>query len=217
MANKEILEKNKYDHYYDFIVKVLSISKIGRVFSKDPYALSNYEELEQIATKELEQFEHLDFKRPNLFSREIYPTPSISVRTCIFNDKNEILLVREQPEERYSLPGGWCDLYDSPSEAAKNECRQEAGANIKNMQLIGVLNRTPFKVFPAGTKLTTTVPEYVVLFRAELDGDLIAHEYETDDVAFFDINNLPLLSRKVSSEEMVRYINAAYNKEIIFD
>lgn len=214
---KEELENEKYQQYYDFIIKVLSIAKIGRVFSKDPYALDNYEQLEKLSMNELANFEHLKFDQPDLFVREIYPTPNVSVRTCVFNDKGQVLLVREHPEERYSLPGGWCDLYDAPSEAAKNECEQEAGAKIKNMKLIGVLNRTPFKVFPAGTPLAKSVPEYMIIFRADLDGELACHTYETDDVSFFDVNNLPPLSKKVTEGEMIKVINSAYDERIIFD
>jgi 8-oxo-dGTP diphosphatase len=214
---KEELENEKFQQYYDFIIKVLSIAKIGLVFSKDPYALDNYQELEKLSMTELENFEHLKFDKPDLFTREIYPTPNVSVRTCVFNDKGQILLVREHPEERYSIPGGWCDLYDAPSEAAKNECEQEAGAKIKNMHLIGILNRTPFKVFPAGTPLAKSVPEYMVIFRADLDGTLAGHTYETDDVNFFDIKNLPPLSKKVTEGEVLKVIDAAYNNKIIFD
>jgi len=214
---KEKINCQKYEEYYDFIIKVLSIAKIGLVFSKDPYALDNYSELEQLAMKELSSFEHLKFNKPDLFTREIYPTPSISVRTCVFNSKGEVLMVREKEEARYSLPGGWCDLYDAPSEAAKNECLQEAGAKLKNMSLVGIINRTPFKIFPSATPLHKSVPEYAIIFRADLDGELVEHLYETDDVGFFNINNLPDLSKKVSEEEVRRIILAAYNKESIFD
>lgn len=214
---KEELKEEKFDQYYDFIIKVLSIAKIGKVFSKDPYALDNYNELEKLSMKELENFEHIKFDRPDLFTREIYPTPSISVRTCVFNEENKVLMVREFPEERYSLPGGWCDLYDAPSEAAKAECEQEAGAKIKNLKLIGILNRTPFKIFPAGTPLHKSVPEYVIIFKAELDGKLKEHLFETDAVGFFDVENLPPLSYKVSEWEVKKMILAAKNDKVIFD
>lgn len=215
--SKETLEKEKFDHYYDFIIKVLSIAKIGKVFSTDLYALDNYDQLEKLAMGELGNFENLKFEKPDLFDREIYPTPSVSVRTCIFNKNGQVLLVREKSEGRYSLPGGWCDLYDSPSEAAIAECEQEAGASIKNMQLIGILNRTPFKKFPAGTKLSKSVPEYVIVFRADLKGKIKDHQYETDDVGFYDIDNLPNLSKKVTEKEMIKIIRSAYEKKIIFD
>ena len=70
---------------YDFILKVQSISKIGLVYSKDPYALTNYQELNDLSTKFLEDFLEVKFDRPNYFQRDIYPTPNISVRTLVLS------------------------------------------------------------------------------------------------------------------------------------
>ena len=117
-----------YKEIYDYIVKIQSIAKIGLVFSKDPYALTNYQQINDISADLLEHFMEVKLDRPNYFQRDIYPTPSISVRTIIFNDdKTKVLMVREKELQAYSLPGGWADLYDSPAQAAINECRQEAG------------------------------------------------------------------------------------------
>ena len=196
---------------YDFILKVQSISKIGLVHSKDPYALSNYQELNDLSTKFLEDFLEVKFDRPNYFQRDIYPTPNVSVRTIIFNeDRTKVLMVREAALQAYSLPGGWADLYDSPSDTARNECRQEAGAEIDIVRLVGITSRTPFKA-------PTSIPEYVVIFEAKLKNLSPEHEYETDDVAFFDIDNLPTISKKTSVVELKRFIDAAKNGETIFD
>lgn len=196
---------------YDFILKVQSISKIGLIYSKDPYALTNYQELNDLSTKFLEDFLEVKFDRPNYFQRDIYPTPNISVRTIIFNeDKTKVLMVREAALQAYSLPGGWADLYDSPSQTAKNECIQEAGAEIEIVRLVGLTSRTPFKA-------PTSIPEYVAIFEAKLTKLNKDHEYETDDVGFFDIDNLPEISRKTSKGELLRFINAAKSGETIFD
>ena len=196
---------------YDFILKVQSISKIGLKFSKDPYALTNYQELNDLSTRFLEEFLEVKFDRPNYFQRDIYPTPSVSVRTVIFNDdKSKVLLVREAALQAYSLPGGWADLYDSPADTAKNECKQEAGADIEIIRLVGITSRTPFKA-------PTSVPEYVVVFEAKISKLYKEHEYETDDVNFFDIDNLPEISRKTSVNELKRFILAAKSGETIFD
>ena len=196
---------------YDFILKVQSISKIGLVYSKDPYALTNYKELNDLSTKFLEEFMEVEFDRPNYFARDIYPTPNISVRTVIFNsDKTKVLMVREAALQAYSLPGGWADLYDSPSQVSKNECKQEAGADIEIVRLVGITNRTPFKA-------PTSIPEYVVIFEAKIKELHKEHEYETDDVNFFEIDNLPTISKKTTKEELLRFINAAKNGETIFD
>ncbi len=197
-------------YIYDFIVKVQAISKIGLVYSKDPYALSNYNELNELSTHFLEDFQEVKFNRNNYFERDVYPTPNVSVRTIIFNDdKTKVLMVREANSQTYSLPGGWSDLYNSPSQTAKEECMQEAGANIEIVRLVGVCSRTPFKQ-------PTSVPEYVVLFEAKLIGELKEHEYETDDVSWFDINNIPP-SHKVTNEEINRFVFAALNGETIYD
>ena len=196
---------------YDFILKVQSISKIGLIYSKDPYALTNYKELNDLSTKFLEDFLEVKFDRPNYFQRDIYPTPNISVRTIIFNeDKTKVLMVREAALQAYSLPGGWADLYDSPSQTARNECRQEAGAEIEIVRLVGLTSRTPFKS-------PTSIPEFVAIFEAKLTKLNKEHEYETDDVGFFDIDNLPEISKKTSKGELLRFINAAKSGETIFD
>ena len=200
-----------YKEIYDYIVKIQSIAKIGLVFSKDPYALTNYQQINDISADLLEHFMEVKLDRPNYFQRDIYPTPSISVRTIIFNeDKTKVLMVREKELQAYSLPGGWADLYDTPSETAKNESKQEAGVDIEIIRLVGLTSRTPFKS-------NKNVPEYVAIFEAKGISDLGEHEYETDDVNWFDIDNLPLISRKTSKEELERFIFAAKNGETIYD
>lgn len=197
--------------FYDFLLKVQSISKIGLIYSKDPYAITNYKEINDLSTRYLEDFVNVKFDRPNYFKRDIYPTPNVSVRTVILNkEKNKVLMVKEVNLQAYSLPGGWADLYDSPSKTAYNECMQEAGANIEIVRLVGITDRTPFKN-------PTSIPEYVIIFEARLVGELGEHEYETDDVGWFDVNNLPLISKKTSKEELDRFIKAAIKGETIFD
>lgn len=196
---------------YDYIIKIQSIAKIGLVYSKDPYALTNYKEINELSSKFLEDFMNIKLDRPNYFERNIYPTPNISARIVILSeDKKKVLLVREVNSQQYSLPGGWCDLYDSPSQTAINEAMQEAGAEVEDLKLVGITNRTPFVS-------ETSVPNYVVIFKGKLKKLNKDHEYETDDVGFFDIDNLPVISRKTTKEELLRFVNAALNDEVIFD
>ena len=196
---------------YDYILKIQSIAKIGLVFSKDPYALTNYQQINDLTIEMLEKLMEIQFNRPNYFSRDIYPTPSVSVRAIILNEnRDKVLMVRESNSGTYSFPGGWADLYDSPAQTAINESSQEAGADIEVTRLIGILNRTPFKT-------SVSTPEYLVAFEAKLTGQLHEHEYETDDVRWFPIDELPPLSRKVMKEEMLRVIDAVKNNKTIFD
>ena len=196
---------------YDYILKIQSIAKIGLVFSKDPYAITNYQQINDLTLEMLEKLMEIQFNRPNYFSTDIYPTPSVSVRAVILNEnKDKILMVRESNSGTYSFPGGWADLYDSAGQTAINESSQEAGADIELVRLVGVLNRTPFKT-------GVHVPEYLVVFEAKLNGKLHEHEYETDDVNWFSIDELPQMSRKVAKQEIDRIIDAIKSNKTIFD
>lgn len=201
----------KYQEFYDFVVKVHSIAKIGLTFSKDPYAIDNYKELNELSKEMLEKFCDVKFDRPSMFERDIYPTPSISSRTIITNDKGEILLVREANSGLWSIPGGWADLYDSPSQAAFNEVSQEAGIEPKIVRLVALLERTPFKS-------SKNVPEYVMVFEGSIDHKKFhEHCHETTDVKFFPMDQLPEMSRKMSRDELDRIFEAYRNGTTIFD
>ena len=81
---------------YDFVLKIQSIAKIGLIYSTDPYAITNYKEINDLSLKFLEEFVEVKFDRPNYFQRDIYPTPNVSVRTVILNkDRTKVLMVRE--------------------------------------------------------------------------------------------------------------------------
>ena len=182
----------KYEEFYDFVVKVHSIAKIGLTYSKDPYAIDNYNELNKISTEMLEKFMDVKFDKPSMFTKEVYPTPNISVRTLIGNGKNQILLVREANTGFWSFPGGWAELYDSPKEAAYNEVVQETGVKPEITRLIGVIDRLPHKT-------QKNVPEYVIIFEGKVsDDDFSKHCHEISEVKFFDIENLPEMSRKLT-------------------
>ena len=201
----------KYQEFYDFVVKVHSIAKIGLTFSKDPYAIDNYKELNELSREMIEKFCDVKFDRPSMFDRDIYTTPAISSRTIIVNKKHEVLLVREANSGLWSFPGGWADLYDSPSQAAFNEVSQEAGVEPKIVRLIALLERTPFKS-------NQNVPEYVLIFEGKIENQKFhEHTHETNDVRYFPIDMLPEMSRKLSMNEIERIIDAFKNNKTIFD
>lgn len=200
----------KYEELYDYILKIHSIAKIGLTYSKDPYALENYKEINEISKEMLENLEEVKIDRNNYFVQNYYPTPNVSTRTFIFNEEGKILLVKESETNTWSVPGGWCDLYDSPAESAKNEVSQEAGVEIDIVRLLGITERTPFKAH-------RSIPEYMIVFLGKIKGDFHSHTHETNDVQFFDFNNLPEMSNKVTIFEFRRYYQAYLDGETLYD
>lgn len=201
-------KKNK--EFYDFLIKVQAIAKTGLVYSTDPYALDNYHEINELTKKMLEKFQDVKFDRNNYFTKEVYPTPNISVRTVVFNKKGEVLMVREKVDGGYSLPGGWCDLYESSSETAKKEVLQEAGIKVDHLELVGFFHQIPFRE-------NVSTPAFVVVYKAKPVCDTKKHCYETTDVRFFNPNKLPKLSFKGTKHEIVKMIKAAKGNKVLFD
>lgn len=198
------------DKVYQFIIKVAAISKIGLLFSKDPYAIENYNELQNLSKQLIEDLGKFKIDGPNYFSRDIYPTPNVSVRALIFNEHKQLLLVKEASLGTWSLPGGWCDLFETPSEAIIKEVIQEAGIHIKVDRLLGISDRIKYKTNKKWS-------EYAVMFLATIIEDTKVFGHEVSQVGFFDINNLPELSFKSNQEEIKRAIAAIEDNTSYFD
>lgn len=194
-----------------FVMKILSISKIGKKFSSDPYALENYQELEELALAQLSTLQQEEVSE-NPYQRDIYPTVNVSVRTIVTNDKNQVLMVKEKSEQLWSFPGGWCDVFESPQENAKKEVLQESGYDVQIKRLLAVFFRDNYK-----PKHKSLISEYVLYFHAEVIGKVQEHNHEVLDVNFFDLDNLPDLSFKNSRVEVSRALDCLINDMTTFD
>lgn len=203
------MKKVKNHSFYEFIMKVHSISKIGLTYSKDSYALENYEELSELSSRMLKSFTKVNFNRPQYFSKNLYPTPNVSVRMVIFNDLNQVLLVKEKVDGGYTLPGGWADLFESPVEAISKECMQEAGATVEVEKLSGVYH---YDFLHRGSAQS----QYVLVFKGRLTQPLKPWGHEITDVGFFPLSQLPkTISFKIERKDLVKMIKDAM-QEVTF-
>ncbi len=196
--------------FHEFLIKINSIAKIGLKYSKDPYALENYEEIRALSMDMIEKFDKVDFNRPSYFTKNIYPTPNVSVRTLVLNDDGKLLLVKEASCGTYSVPGGWCDIYDSPSEAAKKEVLQESGYIVEINRLVGIIDCER-------NKKTNDLSEYSIWFEGRIVSSTGHHTHETTDVNFFSLDELPTMSNKMPKSSFNRILKALKEKTTIFD
>lgn len=192
-------------------MKVLSVSKIGLLFSKDPYAIENYQELKELALEQLSELAHdQDITEPYDFG--IYPTVNVSVRTIVTNDLNQVLMVKEKSEKLWSFPGGWCDVFESPQENAVKEVLQESGYDVSVKRLLAVFFRDNYK-----PKHKSLISEYVIYFHATINSKVSEHNHEVTEVGFFDQKELPPLSFKNSCEEVTRALECLNENKSTFD
>ena len=187
------------DRVLEFIKKVQSISQIGLTYSKDPYAVDNYHELKTLSTKMLKEYSTIEHQTYELYTDFKYPTPQPAVRAMVIHE-DKLLLVKEKDSGKWSLPGGWCDIDTTPKETVEKETHEESGYLVKTKKMLAIFDRRHY------------LPEslydvYSMFFYAKLVGGEAKCNHETDEVAWFNIDDLPELSRKNSIQE----IQIAYN------
>lgn len=194
-----------------FLSKLLAISKIGLKFSKDPYALENYQEMQDLVLQQAREVNQpIDVVK--LFPKDTYPTPNVSVRIMIFNENNELLMVQEKSDGAYTVPGGWCDVFESTRQNAIKETKQETGLDVEIIRLLAVMQRELYKSKP------TMISEYVFYFSAEVKGGTLAFNHELLDIGFFDYQALPVLSLKTSKRELDIAMDVLkHQKDVYFD
>ncbi len=112
--------------------RIQALSQAGLTFSKDKYDIERYEELRVISTEIMQEYTGLEMtKIIDLFANEKgYQTPKIDARGVVFK-KNKILMVREKIDNKWSLPGGFCEVEMSPSENIVKEIKEESGYDVE--------------------------------------------------------------------------------------
>jgi len=168
-----------------------AMSQVGLEHAQNGYETERYERLRELAAE-------IVCKQSTLSEEEVqesfamqpgYITPKIDVRAAIIRD-GEILLVKEVNDGRWSLPGGWADVGDTPSEAIIREVHEESGFDVRVLSVVGVYdaNRVPDE------KWMPFYHAYKLLFLCKIEGGKIRTSHETPDVGFFALDELPPLS-----------------------
>ncbi|HEY1900413.1 MAG TPA: NUDIX hydrolase [Steroidobacteraceae bacterium] len=135
-----------------------------------------------------------------LFGREGgYATPKIDVRAAVFRD-DRILMVQERSDGRWTLPGGFADVGDSPSAAVEREVREESGFIVKASKLVALFDRNRHPHPPFGYHL------WKAFFLCELQGGEAQASIETSAVGFFGQGELPPLSQGRITLGQVQYM-----------
>lgn len=181
--------------------KIQAIGQNGLAYSKDPFDIERFEELRELALEILQNYTDSDLPRiRDLFAGEHgHATPKVDVRGVVFNE-DAILLVRERADGKWTLPGGWVDVNESPSESVVREVFEESGYQTKALKLLACYdrNRHPHPPHPYHV--------YKLFFYCEILGGSPSTSYETDGVDFFKQDAIPELSTgRVTSAQIDRF------------
>ncbi len=198
-------------NFDDYLIKLQSIAKIGLKYSTDPYAIENYLEVESLSKEMMEKYFNQTIDRPNYFIKDVYPTPNISVRVVILNELNQVLMVQEAMDGGWSLPGGWCDIGETASEAGIKEVLQETGYEVEIERLLGLICYSKHRN-------TTHTFGYTSAFKARIIGGKEEPCHEVLQVKYFDLDKIPPLSFKITASEFNAIMDVAiHDLPAIFD
>lgn len=170
--------------------RVQAIAESGRHYTDNDYDQDRYTDLAQISARMISLITGRageDIKVATVENHG-YRTPKVDVRCVIFNDLDQILMVRERVDSCWSLPGGWCDVGFTPTEVAEKEAFEEAGIRVKARRLLAIFDK---KCHDHPVDLFYT---YKIFMECEAEDYDISTGMETLDVGFFARNELPPLS-----------------------
>ena len=173
----------------DWARKVQAIAQTGLAFTHDPFDRERYTQLADLVASILASELTIPLAQAKGFweGEEGYATPKVDVRGGIFED-GRVLLVRERSDGKWTLPGGWVDVNDSPSGAVAREILEESGYHARAVKLAALVDKRRHPHPPGIHHI------YKLFFLCERTGGAAAVSDETDAVEFFDVHALPELS-----------------------
>jgi ADP-ribose pyrophosphatase YjhB (NUDIX family) len=168
--------------------RLQAIAQTGLTYAdQSEFDQQRYEEIRRIAAEMLATDGGVEELHARLVAEVGHATPKLDVRGAVFRD-GAILLVRERSHGKWTLPGGWADVGESPSEAVVREIREESGYETRPVKLLALYDRDKHAHRPSFWHI------WKACFLCELvDG--VQHELgdETDEARFFARDALPEL------------------------
>jgi ADP-ribose pyrophosphatase YjhB (NUDIX family) len=177
--------------WLEWAQKLQAIAQNGLTYSENPYDIERYQQLRQIAAEIMATHSNLEPSDVvTLFSQEEgYATPKVDVRAAVFH-AHKLLLVKEREDGCWTLPGGWVDVGESPSEAIVREVYEESGYQTRAVKLLAVYDRN----HPRHGHPPLRHHVYKLFFQCELIGGMATDNFETEAATFFEEQKIPELS-----------------------
>jgi ADP-ribose pyrophosphatase YjhB (NUDIX family) len=190
-----------------------AIGRSGLYYNTDPafdgsaYDADRYRAVRRIAEQMLADGFDVD---PGVLATALgddsgHITPKVDVRGALF-DGDAVLLVQERNDQlRWTLPGGWADVVDTPAQAVEREFREETGLQVRAVRLLALFDRDRHN-HPPGTHRA-----YKAMFACErTGGELLASTMETVDPTFWPVDDLPELSTGRITAAQIRLLHEVH-------
>jgi ADP-ribose pyrophosphatase YjhB (NUDIX family) len=168
--------------------EIQAIAQTGLTFSKDPYDRDRFAALRHLSARIMADHTGADLQRiERLFEVETgYATPKVGVRGAVFDASGRILMVRETVDEnRWTLPGGWADVNQTPAQSVVREVFEESGYHVRAVKLAAVWDRSKHAHPPTPFSVVR------MFFVCTLEGGSPKTSLETSEVGWFSEADVP--------------------------
>ncbi len=133
------------NQWLEWARKIKVLSHVGKTYTKDPYDLERYNQLEALVQ---EIFARAGGKNSTevsdfFFPDQGYATRKIDLRGGVIKD-NKIVLVKERSNEKWALPGGWGDVCESGKEGIERGVFEESGFRVTATRLVAKKDRNKY-------------------------------------------------------------------------
>lgn len=193
--------------WLDWAVRLQALAQAGLYYGKDLFDRERYAEIRSIAAQMIARQGEMPFEKvQGLFCCETgYQTPKLDTRAAIFRD-DRILLVQEK-NGTWSLPGGWVDVDLSVLENVVKEVREEAGLDVTADLVIAVQDREKHNQPVYAYKICK------IFVRCTVIGGAFRENTETVASDYFSLDALPPLAEEKNNREQIAMCFAAQHAE----
>lgn len=192
-----------YGPMLDWAMELQSLAQAGLTYGESAYDRERYQRIRDVAAEMLAVQSDMPLgKVKDLFCNETgYQTPKLDTRAAIFKD-DRILLVQES-DGTWSLPGGWVDVNQSVRENTVKEAKEESGLDVTADRIIAIQDRNKHNVPPYAYGIC----KIFVLCTAV--GGRFEPNIETLQSGYFAEDELPELAEAKNTAEQIAMCFAA--------
>lgn len=180
-----------------FAIELQSLAQAGLHYTKDAFDQERFLRIREMAALMLQKLvdEPIEKVESLFLADSGYQTPKMEVRSAVFKG-NQILLVQEL-DGRWAMPGGWVDVLGSVKDNALKEIFEEAGVRAVFEKLVAVQERDKHHLKKSSVAVCT-----VLVNCTHLEGDYQPN-IETLDARYFSLEDLPELWEGKTTKEQI--------------
>lgn len=173
------------------------IAQAGLTYTKDLFDMERFERIREISAEIMSLQSKLPLSEiKDLFCNETgFQTPKLDTSAAIFKD-NKILLVEEN-DGTWSMPGGWVDVMETVKSNTVKEVKEEARLDVDAVRVIALHDRNLHNQPPYAYNVCK------VFVLCEVKGGCFHPNIETVGSGYFSLDELPPLSVDKNSYQQI--------------